>query len=85
MLKRLKNIEEKTDNQLQVIEGQKNNQSGLKSIAYSTRDRLPEKAIEAFNDLVDKDKTINYKILSKELGGNDYDFTRFLPMGKLLK
>ena len=64
LLKRLKNIEDETDNQLKAIEGQKNNQSGLKSIGYSIRDGLAKEAIETFNDLVYKEKTINYKILS---------------------
>ena len=49
LLKRLKNIEDKTDNQLLAIADQKSNQSGLKSIGYSIRDRLTEKAIKAFD------------------------------------
>ena len=52
LLKRLKNIEDKTDNQLQAITDQKNNQSVLKCIGYSVRDKLPEKAIKAFDDLI---------------------------------
>ena len=49
LLKRLKNIEDKTDNQLLAFADQKSNQSGLKSIGYSIRDRLTEKAIKAFD------------------------------------
>ena len=85
MLKRLKNIEDKTDNQLKAIEGQKNDQSTLKSIGYSIRDKLPKKAINAFDDLVKKDKTVNYIKLAKDLGGSEHDFTMFLTMGELLK
>ena len=42
-IKRLKNIEDKTDNKLRAIEDQKNNPPGLKSIGYSIRDRLSKK------------------------------------------
>ena len=84
LLKRLKNIEGKTDNQLQTIEDQKNNQSGLKSVGYSIRDRYPEKAVKSFDDLVTKDKTINCKKLSKDIVDNEHDFTKFWSMGELL-
>ena len=84
MLKRLKNIEDKTDNQLKIIEGQKN-QSSIKSIGYSIKNKLPKEAIKAFDDLVKKDKTIDYKKLSKDLGGNEYDFTMFFSVVELFK
>ena len=45
LLKRLKNIEDKTDNKLRAIEDQKNNPPGLKSIGYSIRDRLQSKCL----------------------------------------
>ena len=83
MLKRLKNVENKTDNQLLAIE---NNQSGSKSIDYTIRDRLPEKAINVFDDLVEKDKTINNKRPYYRGGNNvDYDFSNFSSMGEPLK
>ena len=85
LLKRLKYLEDKTDNQLQAIEDQKNNQLGLKSIGYSIRDRLPKEAIKVFDDLVTKDKTIDYKKLSKDLGDSEYDFKMFSSMEELLK
>ena len=85
LLKRLKNIEDKTDDQLKAIEGQKDNQPSLKSIGYSVKNRLPKKVIEAYEDLVKKDKTINYKKLGKDLGGDEYDFTMLFPVGELFK
>ena len=85
MLKRLKNIDDKTDDQLRAIEGQKDNQSSLKSIGYSIKNRLPKQAIEAYEDLIKKDKTINYKKLSKDLGGDEYDFTMCFSVGELFK
>ena len=82
LLKRLKNIEDKTDNQLVAA---KNNQSGLKSIGYAIKERLPEKAIKAFDDIVDKDKIINYRKLDYR-GGNNVDyFTSFSSVGELFK
>ena len=86
LLKRLKNIEDKTNNQLQANEDQKYNQSVLKPIGYTIRNQLPEKAIKAFNDLVDKEKTINYTRLHyKGCNNNEYDFTIFSSLGELLK
>ena len=85
LLKRLKNIEDKTDNQLQAIEHTKKKQSSLKSIGYSIRNRLSKKAIDACDNLLKKDKTVDYKKLSKDLGGNEYDFTMFLFTGELFK
>ena len=48
MLKRLKNIEDKTDNQLKAIEGQKYNQSGLKSIGFDFKKTLSPEGLDAF-------------------------------------
>ena len=44
-----------------------------------------EDAIKAFDGLIKKDKTINYKKLSKEISGYDHDFTMFVTMGELLR
>ena len=63
----------------------KNNQSNIKSIGYLIRDELPKEAIKAFDNLVKKDRTIDYQKLDKDFGGNKYDFTMFSTMGKLLK
>ena len=96
LLKRLKNVEDKTDSQLDLIrdqddrqiqatKDQKYNQSVLKSIGYSIRNKLLEDAVKVFDYLLKKDKSINYKRLSKEFAGDDHDFTMFLTMGELLK
>ena len=85
LLKRLKNIEDKTDNQLQAIEGQKDNQTNLKSVGYAIRDKLPEKAIKAF-DWLKKTRLLTIGRFFYR-GGNevDYDFTSFSSLGDLLK
>ena len=86
MLKRLKNIEDKTDNQIRAIESQKDNQSSIKFICYSIRDRLPWKALKAFDNLLAKNKTINYNNkCGKDLGNDEHDFTMFSSMGELLR
>ena len=58
LFKRLKNIEDKTDNQLKAIESQKNGQSGLKSIGYAIRNQLLEEAIKTFDNLLEKIKLL---------------------------
>ena len=85
LFKRLKNIEDKTDDQLKAIEGQKNDQSSIKSIGYSIKNKLPKESIKAFDDLVKKDKNINYKKLSKGFGSNEFDFGMFFSIGELFK
>ena len=85
LFKRLKITEDKTDDQLRAIEGKKKDQSSLKSIDYSIKNILPKKAIEPYEDLVKKDKTIDYKKLSKDFGGNEYDFTMFFSIVELFK
>ena len=85
MLKTLKTLNIRLIISHKQLKIKKNGQSGLKSIGYSIRDRLPKEAIKTFDDLVTKHKTINYKKLSKDLGGDERDFTMFLSMGELLK
>ena len=57
LLKRLKNIEDKADNQLRAIEGKKD--EGMKSIGLD-RGNLSPDGIRIFNQIVQKDKQINY-------------------------
>ena len=77
LLKKLKNIEDRTDNQLKAIEGQENSQSGLKSIGYVIRDQLPKEAIKTFDNLVEKTKSHTKKY--------NFDFTIFSSLADLFK
>ena len=64
----------------------KSNQSGLKSIGYAIRDKLPGKPIKTFGDLVKKDKTIDYRRLYYKARNNlEYGFTKFSSLGELFK
>ena len=73
LLKRLKNIDDKTDNQLKENE---DNQLGIKSISYTARQELSQEVKNMLEKLNNEEKLINYKKLGFT-GGNkkDYDFT----------
>ena len=61
LLKRLKNIENKTDKQL---EESKDNQLGVKSIGYTVKEELSQEAKSMPEKLNNQEKLINYKKLS---------------------
>ena len=83
LLKRLKNIKDKTDRQL---EENKDNQLGAKSIGYTVKEELPQEAKDMLEKLNNQEKLINYKKLSFR-GGNskDYDFTNFSSLRELFR
>ena len=83
LLKRLKNIEDKTDKQL---EENKDNQLGVKSIGYTVRQELSQEAKYMLEKLNNQEKLINYKKLSFT-GDNkkDYDFTNFSYLRELFR
>ena len=75
LLKRLKDIEDKTDNQLKE---NKDSQLGIKSIGYKVRQELSQEAKNMLEKLNNQEKLINYKKLGFRGGNNkDYDFTNF--------
>ena len=55
LLKRLKNIEDKTDNQLKENKG---NQLGIKSIGYTVKEELSQEAINMLEKLNNEEKAI---------------------------
>ena len=77
-MKRLKNIEDKTDRQL---EENKNNQLGIKSIGYRIRQELSQEAKNIYEKFINPEKLINYQKLNIT-GGNtaEYDFSNFSPL-----
>ena len=81
LLKRLKNIEGKTDRQL---EENKDNQLGIKSIGYTIKEELSQEAKNMFEKLNNQENLINYRKLGFT-GGNkvDYDFTNFSSLTEL--
>ena len=76
LLKRLKNIENKTDIQL---EENKDNQLGVKSIGYTVKEELSQKAKNMLEKLNNHEKLINCKKLNFK-GGNNVFFFMILPI-----
>ena len=83
LLKRLKNIEDKTNNQLKEI---KDNQLGIKSIGYTVKEELSQEAKNMLKKLNNQEKLINYKKLYFKGGNNlDYDFSEYKSLKELFK
>ena len=72
LLKRLKNIEYKTDKQLNE---NKDSQLDIKSIGYTIKEELSQEAKNMLEKLNNQEKLINYR-KTNFTGGNkvDYDF-----------
>ena len=80
LLKKLKNIEDKTNNQLKE---NKDSQLGIKSIGYIVKEELSEEAKNILKKLI---KLINYRKLYSK-GGNkpEYDFTEYRTLLEYFK
>ena len=80
LLKRLKNIEGKNEEQLKMIENKKNDQLGIKSVEDIFDEELSQEAKNVIVKLSNQEKIIEYKKLSfkrdKKLG---FDF-RYLDL-----
>ena len=73
LLKRLKNTEDKTDG-LRAIEG-KDDQSRMKSIGFDFKKSLSPEGVEAYNEIVNKEKKLDYIYLGmKASRKNRYNF-----------
>ena len=70
LLKKLKNIEDKTDRQL---EENKDNQLGVKSVGYTVKEELSQEAKNILEKLNNQEKLIKYKKL-RFTGGNGKDY-----------
>ena len=83
ILKRLKNIEDKTD---QKLNENKSSQLGVKSIGYAIKEKLSQQAENMLEKLNNQEKLIDYRKLNFK-GGNhvDYDFSNFRPLRELFR
>ena len=83
LLKRLKNIEDKTDKQLSE---NNDSQLGIKSIGYTIKEELSQEAKNILETLNNQEKLINYRKLNFT-GDNkvDYDFREYRSLKKLFK
>ena len=83
LLKRLKNIEDKTDKQLKE---NKDSQLGIKSIGYMVKAELSEEAKIILKKLNSQERHINYqKLYLKEGNKVEYDFTEYRPLIELFR
>ena len=81
LLKRLKNIENKTDKQLKE---DKDSQLGVKYIGYAVKQELSQEAKNMLDKLNNQEKLLNYKKRSFKGGNNvDYDFSNFSSIKEL--
>ena len=83
LLKRLKNIEDKIDKQLNE---KKDSQLGIKSIGYTIKEELSQEEKNMLEKLNNREKLINYRKLNFT-GGNkvDYDFSEYRLLKELFK
>ena len=82
LLKRLKNIED----QSKIVEENKNNQLGVKSIGYAVKQELSQEAKNLVEKLNNQEKLIDYRKLNFRGGNNvDYDFSNFRPLRELFR
>ena len=83
LLKRLKNIKDKTDDQLKE---NKDNQLDIKSIGYIVKEELSQEAKTILQKLNDQEKFINYKKLNLKGGNNsEYNFSDYMPLKEFFK
>ena len=83
LLKRLKNIEDKTDKQLNK---NKDSQLGIKSIAYIIKEKLSQEAKNLLKKLNNQEKLINYQKLHLKGGNNaEYDFSNYRSLKDFFK
>ena len=83
LLKRLNNIEDKTDKELKE---NKDSQLGVKSIEYTVKEELPQEAKNMLKKLSNQEKLINYRKRNFKVGNTvDYDFTNFRPLRELFR
>ena len=85
LLKRLTNIDDKTDIQLKTIKDNKDSQLGIKFVGYIVKE-LSQEAKNILKKLSNQEKIINYRRLHFKGGNNsEYDFTEYRPLLELLR
>ena len=83
LLKRLKNIEDKTDNQLKE---NIDSQLRVKSIGYAIKEKLSEEVKNMLEKLNNQEKLINYQKLYLKGGNNvEYDFCDYRSFKEFFK
>ena len=82
-MKRLKNIEDKTD---KLLNENKDDQLSVKYIGYTVKQELSQEAKNLLEKLNNQEKLINYRKLNFKGGSNiDYDFNNSRSLRELLR
>ena len=86
LLKKLKNIEDKSEEQLKMIENKKDNQLGINSVADVFDEKLSLEAKNMLSKLSNQEEIINYrKLRFKRDKKLDFDFTDYVSLKQLFK
>ena len=83
MLKKLKNIEDKNDNNLRAIEGPRREDSDPRISFNNFRQRLTQEGIDIFDRIVNERNQFNNYIENNFRGGNNrqYNFSGYIRIG----
>ena len=86
LLKRLKHIEDKTDNNLRAIEGPRQD-SNPRSIFDRFRQRLTPERLQIFDQIIRERSLLNVYTINNFTGANNvnYDFSHFIRIGDLFR
>ena len=88
LLKRFKNIDDKTDNNLRAIEGPRTEDSNARSVFDRLRQQLTPEGIATFNRIIEERRLFNvYSRRSFTGSGRNkyFDFSHFIKIGDFLK
>ena len=82
-MKRLKNVENKTDKRLKE---NKDSRLGVRSIGYTVKEELSQEPKNMFEELNSQEKLINHRKLNFRGSSNvDYDFSEYRSLKELFK
>ena len=85
-MKRLRNIENKCEKQLELIKNKEQKQLGIKSMINIFDEHLSQKIKNMLNQLNNQEKSINYKRLNFKRDKNlEFDFRGYRSLKEFLR
>ena len=86
LLKRLKNIEDRSEKQLKLIQNKKDNQLGIKAVTYMLDEDLSQEAKNVIVRLSNQEKVLDYKKLDFRRDNNlKFNFSDYRSLKELFK
>ena len=86
LLKRLKNIENKTEKQSKLIKDKQSKQSDKESVINIFDEQLPQKVRDMLMKLINQEKSINYRRLNFKRDKNlEFDFKDYKNLREFFK